>query len=115
MMNVPLLIESSPPRTFKFGSQRKKSIGATEVKVLYGQDKLVLLRLDVIEVNIPILLGLDTLDKFKMYVNNVLDLLTCMKPPWEQPITRKNGHLFYEWERLVLYTDTELRRIHRHV
>ena len=26
----------------------------------------------------------------------------------------KHGHLFYEWERSVLYTDTELRRIHRH-
>ena len=56
----------------------------------------MLLRLDVIEVNMSLLLGLVTLDKFKMYVNNLLDLLICMQPPWEHLITRKNGHLFYE-------------------
>ena len=70
-----------------------------------------MLRLDVVEVNIPLLLGLDSMGEFK---NNVLDLLICVQPPWGHPTTRKHGLLLYEWERSVLYTDTELRRIRRH-
>ena len=34
-------------------------------------------------------------------------------PRWAAPVRQKLGHLYYEWERDIHYTDAELRKIHR--
>ena len=54
------------------------------------------LMVGILEVNVPLLIGLPTLDEYKLYVNNVTDKLVCIEPEWSHPITRKRGHLFYE-------------------
>ncbi len=70
--------------------------------------------LDFVEINLPLLIWLDILDKHKLYVNNVENILVCVSPKWILQLTRKHGHIFYEWSNEILYTERELIRIHRH-
>lgn len=72
------------------------------------------LKINVVDVNTPLLFGLDTLDEYKMYVNNVDDVLVCTVPSYKHLIVRKFRLLFYEWQENIFYTDNELRSIHRH-
>lgn len=50
-------------------------------------------RVDVVAYNIPMLLGLDALDKFGIYVNNVKDVLVHDRAGWTIPLTRKARHV----------------------
>ena len=110
----PARTEPNTQRVFKFGSQRKPSTRVMTIRVLYATGRTMVLNIDVVDVNVPLLFELDTLDNHKMYINNVEDVLVCTEPSYEHPITWKFGHLFYEWED-VLYTDNELKRIDRHI
>ena len=60
------------------------------------------------------MLGLDKLDEYKMYLNNVENILVCTEPKHKHPITRKIGDLRYEWTKDILYKNAELKHIHRH-
>ena len=70
---------------------------------------------DVIDINIAFLFGLDRLDEYKMYANNVEDTLVGVDPKWTHLITRNLEHLFYEWTKEVFYANNELKRINRHL
>ena len=72
------------------------------------------LDIDVVNIDITLLFRLPTLGKYKLYVNNVKDVLICTNPKWEHLISRKSGHLFYEWECDIMYTENQPLRMHRH-
>ncbi len=74
----------------------------------------MLLELDVVDINIPLLFCLDVLVKYKLLIDNVDNLLICKDPEWSSPTVRKFGHVYYVWDYDVMYTEQELRRIHRH-
>ena len=114
MLEIPLSINPRKGRTFKLGSLMEPSIGTTKIRVPYREGLFMDLDLDVVDINFPLLLGLDKLDQYKCYVNNVENIMVCVQPRWQHSITRKLGHLFYGWFINVLYTDNELRRINRH-
>lgn len=65
---------------------------------------MVPLETDVVDINVPLLIGLDFLDEHKMYVNNTTDMLECVNKGIQVPLVRKLGHLFFEWEANILYT-----------
>lgn len=73
------------------------------------------LELDIFDMNLPLLLGVDTVDKYELHLDYVDNLLACTFPNWSNLITRKSSHIFYEWDYDILYTERELRRIHRHL
>ena len=114
MMDVPLVVEPKRNITFKFSSERKPSKGLVKFWIPYAGDKIINISLDVVDINVPLILGLDKLDEYKMYVNNVENILVCTEPEHKHPITRKLGHLWYEWTKDVFYTDAEIKRIYRH-
>lgn len=69
----------------------------------------------VVDADIPLLLGLDLLDKHKLVADNVDKVLVNKISGWSVPITRAHGHLFIRWDlREVMYTRTELERLHLH-
>ena len=113
MMDIPLLIEERIQRTFKFGSKKKSRLGAAKFWILYGGNQMVDIYLDVVDINIPLLLGIDRLDEQKLYVNNIKDVLVWVEPKWSHPITQKLGHLLYEWTKGLFYSDNELKCIQR--
>ncbi|GAB0498186.1 hypothetical protein MMPV_009527 [Pyropia vietnamensis] len=84
------------------------------MRIPLTEDFFIELSVDVVNVNVPLLFGMDTLDKFRMYANTVLNRLVCEVYSVTVPLVRKLGHVYYVWERNVLYTLPELRKLHRH-
>eukprot|EP00170_Pyropia_yezoensis_P002014 contig_8608_g2018 len=75
---------------------------------------MILIEVDVVDINVPLILGLDFLDEHKMYVNNTTNMLVCVNEGIQVPLVRKTGHIFFEWGAVILYTFPELQRIHKH-
>ena len=70
---------------------------------------------DVVTANIPLLLGLDVLDREQLVADNVLNQLQCHHRGWSIPISRKHGHMYVTWNiSKSYYTRAELRKIHKH-
>lgn len=55
----------------------------------------MILNVDVVPVDVPLLIGLNTLDKFKLVVNTVDNTLDSRLAGWSIPLERKIGHLFF--------------------
>lgn len=68
-------------------------MGSIPIRICTPDGRVLRLIIDVIDVNIPFLLGLDFLDREKSYSDNVDNLLVC-KRGWCMPIVRKFGHLY---------------------
>lgn len=70
---------------------------------------------DIVDADVPLLIGLDYLDREKLLADNISNQLICKKQGWKLPITRRNGHMFLEWDtKTILFTKFELMRLHRH-
>ena len=100
-------------RTFKLGSQRKARL-SSKFWIPYGGNQMMEIYFDVVDIHVPLLLVLDRLDEHKMLVNMIEDVLVCVERKSSHPITRKPGRLLYEWTKDAIYTDNELKRIHRY-
>lgn len=55
---------------------------------------------DVVKSDVPFLVGLDVLNKYKMVVNKVPDILECHNVSYKIPLTRKHGHIYLEWQKV---------------
>ena len=62
----------------------------------FVKNPLMELEVDVLDVDVPLLLGLLPLDKHGIYINSVTEGMICSNPKLEQPISIKGGQLFYE-------------------
>eukprot|EP00170_Pyropia_yezoensis_P002751 contig_11549_g2756 len=107
------LQKNKMPEVYRFGGSRHASVGRLTMRVPLAVDFFMELSMDVVDVNVPLLLGLDTLDKFHMYANTVLNRLVCEAYSVSVPLVRKLGHVYFVWERNVLCTMPELRKLHR--
>ena len=67
------------------------------------------------DLDVPLLLGLEFLDQYGMTVEVSENLLTSDEGEWNLPLTRKLGHLYLKWSTKVPYTSGEIRKIHRHL
>jgi transposase InsO family protein len=71
---------------------------------------------DVVDIGVPLLLGLDFLDNHQLNPLNVQNQLWSVPGRWRMPIVRKNGHLYLCWKptSVVNYSRSQLDRLHRH-
>ena len=99
---------------FRFGGEVYESRGTLSVHIPLSQTFYLLLRVDIVPLDIPLLLGLDTLDKYGLYVNNVTNRLVSDGRGIAAPLQRKGGHIYLVWGADVHYSVAELDRIHRH-
>jgi len=92
------------------------TVGCLDIRAPITDEFIIIMAVDVIKLNVPFLLGLDTLDRYKIYVNNVTDELVCVNEGVNLPTTCSDGHVFYSWEwnSDILFTFPELVHIHRH-
>lgn len=73
------------------------------------------LQIDVIDTDIPFLLGLNILGREKFVADNVKDVLENRRDNWQLPIRRKCGHMFVEWGPCdVRFSRSELQKLHLH-
>ena len=100
---------------YRFGVDERESLGSIEIRIPLPGFAFIPIQVDVIPTNIPFLLGLDTLDKCKMYFDNTTNKLVWPKGNWEHPVVRKLGHAYVEWKPSdqILFTRAELLRLHR--
>ena len=102
-------------KTFRFGDGVFNSLGTIPIRIPTSDESFLFLDIDVVQANVPMLVGLDILDRYYLVPDNVENLLVDKKANWKMPITRKFGHLYLEWDfSEVLYTKTELKRMHLH-
>lgn len=101
-------------RVYRFGAGRHPAVGAIPGRIPVTGDFCIPLVVDVIDLNVPLLLGLDVLDAYKIYVNNTINRLVFVNKGVSVPVVRKMGHIYYEWGAEAYCTFPELQRIHRH-
>ncbi len=100
---------------FQFGDGCYKSLGKLRVRIPIANGSFIFGKIDVVPANIPLLIGLDILDSQGIFANNVDNVLCCPSLGWTTPIIRKRGHLYLCWtSKDILYTKTELIKLHRH-
>lgn len=113
-LGIPLVIKRGSQKTFRFGSQKAESIGVSQFMIPYADNRWIKVHLGVVGLDVPMLIGLDVMDKYKLIADNVDNKLICKKNDWNGGLTRKYGQIYYEWQYGVMYTELELKRIHRH-
>ena len=101
---------------YKFGDGCRNRFGAMEIRLPTPNGSYVPIITDVVQADIPLLLGLDFLRKERLLLNYLTNELESWDYNWQLPLTDKFGHVFVEWRRLsrVLYTKAELQRLHLH-
>lgn len=100
---------------FKFGDTVYPSIGFIPIRIPTPHGTVMEFNLNVVEANVPIILGLDLLDKEQLYIDNIDNILVHKHHGWSLPLQRKRGHLYITWNyKDILYTKRELQRLHLH-
>ena len=101
-------------RSHRLGGCSFDTLGAVSIRLPIAKDYFLPLFVNVIALNVPFLLGLDIMDRYCMYVNNVTNHLVCVNEGVAVPAARQYGHIYLDWGSDTLYTFSELQRIHKH-
>jgi hypothetical protein len=67
---------------------------------------------DVVQADIPLLMGLDLMDEVGVLFDNTTNQLMNPTGSWSIPVVRKFGHAYIEWPAEVMYTETGVRSPH---
>jgi len=75
------------------------------------------IRTDIIPQDIPLLIGLDSLDKIKWNFLTVENSLQSVPEGWNIPLSRKLGHIYMTWKIQFknFFSKAQLTRIHKHM
>jgi hypothetical protein len=84
-----------------FSDQRRKSLGILTIVVPTPQRELHL-NVDFVESDIPLLIGLDTLDTHGLQFLCVENKLQSVKYGWNLPVTRQKGHVYVTWSEYFI-------------
>jgi hypothetical protein len=66
---------------------------------------------EVVNVDAPLLLGKDFLDKHRVIVDVTRNSLIHRPTNASQPLARKHGHVYIEWDSNILFTYGELLKL----
>lgn len=108
------LAPTRAPQVYRFGGGLHPSVGKVHVRIPFDTDFVMALDVDVIDLNVPLLLGMSTMDEHGMYANKVVNRMVCVPAGVTAPPVRKYGHVYRAWTDTVLYTTAELSKLHRH-
>ena len=99
---------------FSFGTHRHKAEGYLDVRIPVHDSGFICIRASVVEVNVPLLLGLENMMHYKMVLDVDEKTLYSKLQGWKLDLRIKYGHLYLEWDVGTLFTKTELRKVHNH-
>ena len=71
--------------SYRFGEDLQRSLGYIEIRIPSPRDRFVFLNVDVVNVDVPFLIGLDVLDQLEMTVDTVENALKCPSLKWKIP------------------------------
>jgi hypothetical protein len=114
MIGIPFNPRRSP-HSFRFGSDVQRSLGTIPIRIPTANGAYLPAEVDVVNIDIPFLLGQEFLKKESLYADTVDDTLVCKSSKWQVPLEHKFGHIHYDWsETPILYIKSELIRLHKH-
>lgn len=100
---------------FRFSNDLLSSVSSINIRfgildVLVISEEVIVLKADV-----TFLVGLDLLDKYKMVINNVHNVLEGLKVSCRIPLTKTHGHIYFEWHRAQKMRTTyfEIRKLYK--
>ena len=105
----------SSKNRYRFGNDRQSSLGSLTIQIPFLDSHATIERVDVVNSDVPLLIGLDLLDKYGIFINTITNRLHCPQLQLQTPLVRKNGHVYLEWPKhqRVFFTIPELLRLHR--
>jgi hypothetical protein len=77
-----------------FGVDKRNSLGILHMQLPTPNGSFIMLEVDVVPTNAPMLLGLDVLDKFGLCADTVHSVLHCTAEDWNLPLVHKLGHVY---------------------
>jgi transposase InsO family protein len=98
---------------FKFADQTSCSLGRLLVPVQTPGGTRSL-QVEVVDADIPLLLGLDFMDHMKVTANTLTNQLESADG-WTLPLSRHGGHIYVEWDDLhaTMFSTAQLQKLHR--
>ena len=115
-------------RDFQFGDTLIRSKSMIELILpTPGNRREIPVIMDVVDVDIPALLGIDVLDGNNLFVDNVAGhlwnrIITCKEPlqfedRWKTQLIRKGEHLYVPLKAPIqsFYTMAQLRKLHKQI
>ncbi len=97
---------------FKFGDVIHDSNGVMKIILPTPSGHDIEFETDVVEADVPLLLGYDVLCKHGLNIN--IRESKIEHKDWAFPIVHRSGHLWVQWMAEVHYTKAELLKLHRH-
>jgi hypothetical protein len=112
-LKITLNLKEACPVRFSFGGRQSfQSLGDLVVRVPMHQS-FIPHRVEVVNVDVPLLLGMDFLNKHRVIVDVTRNVLIHRQSNASQPLARKHGHVYIEWDSNILFTHGELVKLHK--
>lgn len=102
------------PLQFNFGNSIHGGLGLLDMRLLIESGHYVQIRAHVVDVDVPLLIEFEVLTELRSVVDFADDVLAAKDGSWCIILRRKLGHLYVVREQDVCFTESELRRLHRH-
>lgn len=100
---------------FRFGDGLYSSLGTIEIRLPTPDGSFLAMEVDVVDAYVPLLMGIDTLDREQLVADNVENVLDSRRYGWKIPIARRNGHMYVQWNaKTLMFTRSELKKLHLH-
>lgn len=106
---------------FRFGDGLHASLGWLMIRIPTPDGIFIETRVEVGKVDVPLLLGIDLLDRERLVADNVENVLHSRRAGWKMPVIRRGatdgrgGHMYLLWDCSQLcFTKGELKKLHLH-
>lgn len=101
-------------RAFKFGNVRHSGLGVIDIDMPVSESHSLVLSAEIVDVIVPLLLRLDDLSGIRAVLDFAEDAHVGKFDEGRLPLVREKEHIYLGWGASILYTPTELKRMHRH-
>lgn len=78
----------------RFGDESYSSLGTMPIRIPANEGTFIYLDVDVLKADVPLLIGLDILDKEGLVAENVDNVLESRLYGWKIAIIRHHGHMY---------------------
>lgn len=107
------LLPARHNRRFKFGKGTQTGVAPGIVRIPTPGNIFIQMTVDVVEADIPFLLGLNVMTDNEMIMDLYRDTLSHPHGQWHILVSRHGGHLFLSSHvSVILFTRTELPKLH---
>jgi hypothetical protein len=119
LANGTKLILTPSNRRFRFADCVQNSLGTTQIHLpIPGHSTTLSFTVDVVNSDIPLLVGLDVMAENEIIPNPVRRSIDHSNSDpgksWSIPVDMSDGHMYVKFDPATYFTEDELRRVHRH-